>query len=128
MRTGLVEPADDLRPSTPPSNPPLFAALKAEFVKSKFDLKHVMRLILNSRAYQLSSSTRPTNAADTRFYSHYYARRLPAEVLADAISQATGVPDVFPGYPVGVRATQLPASPVIPALLVSPAHSARPSP
>src|SRR5262249_2992751 len=89
-------------------NPALFAALKAEFVKSKFDLKSVMRLILTSRAYQMSSTTRPANEKDSRFHSHYYARRLPAEVLLDAISAATGVPDTFPGYPKGVRAGQLP--------------------
>jgi hypothetical protein len=67
-----------------------------------------MRLILNSRAYQLSSQTLAGNEQDRRFYSHYYARRLPAEVLADAIATATGVPDSFPGYPTGVRAVQLP--------------------
>ena len=60
-----------------------------------------------SRAYQLESSTRPENQTETRFYSHYYARRLPAEVMLDAIAQATGVPDAFPGYPVGLRAQQL---------------------
>jgi hypothetical protein len=56
----------------------------------------------------LTSATKPTNATDTRFYSHYAARRLPAEVLADALAQTTGVPDTFPGYPVGMRAIQLP--------------------
>jgi hypothetical protein len=56
----------------------------------------------------LSSTTLPTNETDTRFYSHYFARRLPAEVMLDAISLATGVPDRFPGYPVGLRAIQLP--------------------
>jgi hypothetical protein len=67
-----------------------------------------MRLILNSRTYQLSSATRPGNRTDGRFYSHYYARRLPAEVLLDALGQATGIPDHFPGYPLGIRAGQLP--------------------
>src|SRR5947208_3231323 len=67
-----------------------------------------MRLILNSRTYQLSAATRPGNQTDARFYSHYYARRLPAEVLLDALSQSTGVPDEFPGYPLGLRAGQLP--------------------
>ncbi len=104
LGVGLVEPVDDLRASNPPSNPELWAALNREFVSHKFDLKHLMRQILISRTYQLRSATRPGNAADARFYSHYYARRLPAEVLLDAISQATGVPDAFPGYPVGVRA------------------------
>ncbi len=65
-------------------------------------------MILNSRAYQLSSATNPANQRDTRFYSHYYARRLPAEVMLDAISQATGVPDKFDGYPLGIHATQVP--------------------
>ncbi len=108
LGVGLVEPVDDLRPSNPPSNPALFAALIREFVRSKYDLKALMRHILLSRTYQLSSATRPGNAADSRFYSHYQARRLPAEVLLDAIAGATGVPDRFPGYPLGTRAGQLP--------------------
>ncbi|HEX5269201.1 MAG TPA: DUF1553 domain-containing protein, partial [Gemmataceae bacterium] len=108
LGVGLVEPVDDLRASNPPSNPELWAALNQEFVSHKFDLKHLMRVVLNSRTYQLTSATRPGNATDARFYSHYYARRLPAEVLLDAISQGTGVPNSFPGYPAGMRATQLP--------------------
>jgi hypothetical protein len=108
LGVGLVEPIDDLRASNPPTNPELWQALNKEFVSHKYDLKHLMRLILNSRTYQLSSATRPGNETDARFYSHYYARRLPAEVLLDALSQSTGVPDEFPGYPVGLRAVQLP--------------------
>jgi len=108
LGVGLVEPVDDLRASNPPTNPALWQALNREFVTHKFDIKHLMRLILNSRTYQLSSDTRPDNETDARFYSHYYARRLPAEVLLDALSQSTGVPDEFPGYPAGVRAGQLP--------------------
>lgn len=105
---GLVESVDDLRASNPPSNPELWKALNAEFVKSNYDLRHLMKVILNSRTYQLSSRTLPENQNDSRFYSHYYARRLPAEVLQDCISQATGVPDKFTGYPEGTRAVQLP--------------------
>ena len=105
---GLVEPVDDLRASNPPSNRPLWTALNKEFVDHNFDLRQMIRLILNSRTYQLSSATLPENAVDARFYSHYYARRLPAETLLDALSQATGVPDDFPGYPLGMRAVQLP--------------------
>jgi Protein of unknown function (DUF1549)/Protein of unknown function (DUF1553) len=108
LGTGMVEPVDDLRATNPPSNPALWKALSDEFVSHRYDLKHLMRVILNSRAYQLSSGTRPGNETETRFYSHYYARRLPAEVLLDAISEATGVADRFPGYPVGLRAVQLP--------------------
>jgi hypothetical protein len=108
LGVGLVEPVDDLRASNPPTNPELWQALNKDFVAHKFDLKHLMRQILNSRTYQLSSATKPANQEDTRFYSHFLARRLPAEVMLDAISQATGVPESFPGYPVGIRATQLP--------------------
>jgi hypothetical protein len=108
LGVGLVEPVDDLRASNPPTNPALWKALVKEFVAQRFDRKHLMRLILNSRTYQLSSATRPGNEKDTRFYSHYYARRLPAEVMLDALARATGVPDQFPGYPVGVRAVQIP--------------------
>jgi hypothetical protein len=108
LGVGLVEPVDDLRLTNPPTNPALWKALVSEFVSHKYDLKHMMRVVLNSRAYQLSSSTRPGNETDTRFHSHYYARRLPAEVMLDAISHATGVADRFPGYPLGIRATQLP--------------------
>src|SRR5262249_38493456 len=98
----------DLRASNPPTNPELWQALNKEFVGHKFDLKHLMRVILNSRTYQLAAATRPGNESDARFYSHFYARRLPAEVLLDAISQTTGVPETFQGYPVGIRAVQLP--------------------
>jgi hypothetical protein len=108
LGTGLVEPVDDLRASNPPSNPELWALLSREFVGSGYDLRHVMRRILNSRTYQLSARTVRGNETDTRFYSHYYARRLPAEVIADAISAATGVPDKFDGFPVGLRAVQVP--------------------
>jgi hypothetical protein len=108
LGAGLVEPVDDLRASNPPTNPELWQALNREFVSHHFDLKHLMRLILNSRTYQLASATRPGNRTDGRFYSHYSTRRLPAEVLLDALSQAGGVPDHFPGYPLGIRAGQLP--------------------
>ena len=108
MGVGMVEPVDDLRSSNPPTNPELWQALCGEFVQNRYDLKHVMRLILTSRAYQLDAATMPGNETDTKFYSHYNARRLPAEVMLDAIAAATDVPDQFPGYPVGVRATQLP--------------------
>jgi hypothetical protein len=108
LGVGLVEPVDDLRATNPPTNPALWEALRKEFVAKKYNLRHLMKMILTSRAYQLSATTRPGNATDDRFYSHYYARRLPAEVLLDAISDATGVPERFDGYPLGVRAVQVP--------------------
>lgn len=108
LGVGLVEPVDDIRATNPPTNIPLWVALVDEFKNNRFDMKHLMKTILNSRLYQLSASTRPSNETDTKYYSHYYARRLNAEVMLDAIASATGMPDRFPGYPQGMRAVQLP--------------------
>ncbi|MSR33067.1 MAG: DUF1549 domain-containing protein [Gemmataceae bacterium] len=108
LGTGLVEPVDDLRSSNPPSNQELWKALKVEFISKKSDWRHMIRLILNSRVYQLESATVAGNENDTRFYSHYYPKRLAAEVLLDAVSEATGVVENFPGYPEGLRAIQVP--------------------
>lgn len=104
---GLVEPVDDLRASNPPSNAALWKVLNDEFRNKNYDLRHMIRLILNSRAWQLDSATTPENEIDTKFYSHYNVKRLPSEVLLDAIATATDVPNRFPGYPIGLRATQI---------------------
>ncbi len=104
---GLVEPVDDLRASNPPSNAALWKVLNEEFRNHNYDLRHVIRLILNSRAWQLDASTIPENETDTKYYSHYNVKRLPAEVLLDAMAAATDVPNRFAGYPVGLRATQI---------------------
>lgn len=104
---GLVEPVDDLRASNPPSNAALWKVLNEEFRRHNYDLRHLIRLILNSRAWQLDATTSPENETDTKYYSHYYVKRLPAEVLLDAMAAATDVPNRFAGYPVGLRATQI---------------------
>jgi WD40 repeat protein len=103
---GIVDPVDDFRISNPPSNPALLDALGQEFVRQKFDLKALMRTILRSHLYQLSAVPNDTNRADTRNFSRAYRRRLPAETLADAIADITGVPDNYPGMPPGSRAMQ----------------------
>ena len=108
LGVGLVEPVDDIRATNPPSNPALWAALNKDFVANKYDLKVLIRAILNSRTYQLASATTANNETDARFHSHYYARRLPAEVLLDSLSSATGTSEKFDGYPEGVRAIQIP--------------------
>lgn len=108
MGRGLVEPVDDLRETNPASNPELFDALTKDFVTHKFDLRYLMRQIVSSRAYQLSSAPTPQNAKDDRYYSHFLVRRMTAEQLLDALSQVTGRPEEFPGIPAGYRAIQLP--------------------
>ncbi|MGK0186585.1 MAG: hypothetical protein ACI9R3_002368 [Verrucomicrobiales bacterium] len=108
MGVGLVEPVDDLRDSNPPTNRELWDGLTNAFIESEYDLRALVRLIMESRTYQLSSTTTGVNATDAKFYSHYYARRLPAEVLLDALCDVTGVPENFEGYPAGLRAVQVP--------------------
>ncbi len=105
---GLVEPVDDMRATNPPSNAELLDALADDFVKNHFDVKHLLRTIMNSRLYQLDSEPTPGNAADGRFYSHYRVTRLPAEPLLDAVDAATGVPTKFTKAPLGTRAIELP--------------------
>ncbi len=124
MGRGLVEAEDDLRETNPASNRELFDALAADFVRNKYDVKHLMRVILNSAAYQRSSKPLKENAADDRFYSRYLLRRLPGEVILDAYSDITGVATPFDQitsaagdsttpintYPRGTRAVQVPDS------------------
>jgi hypothetical protein len=105
---GLVEPEDDLRISNPPSNLELLDALSADFIAHGFDLKHLVRTIATSRVYERSSLPTPTNRDDRQNFARYYPRRLPAEVLLDAIGTVTGRPESFNGLPKSFRATQLP--------------------
>lgn len=92
---GIVEPVDDLRVSNPASNEPLLDELAAFLAKENYDLRALMRLILQSETYQRSSVAVPGNEADTKNFSRYYPRRMMAEVLDDAISGVTGVPSSF---------------------------------
>jgi hypothetical protein len=104
MGRGFVEPVDDFRASNPPSNPELLDWLAADFVKHGFDLKHLMRRILESAAYQRSSAPTASNVLDGRNYSRALRRRLSAEVLLDAIGDLTGSRETFAGLPAGSRA------------------------
>jgi len=105
---GLVEPEDDMRASNPPSNPELLDALAGSFVRSGYDLKALVRLIATSRAYDRSSLPNATNAKDRRNFARFYAKRLPAEVLLDALNLVAGTREPFEGLPPSFRATQLP--------------------
>jgi len=103
---GLVEPVDDFRVSNPCVNPALLAGLAEDFAKHGYDLKHLIRTIMESRLYQLSATPNEFNLADARNFSRGYRRRLPAEVLFDAVNDATGVSDTFAAMPIGSRALQ----------------------
>ena len=112
---GIVQEPDDLRPTNPPANPELLAYLESELTGHHFDLRHIYRLILNSRTYQFSSEPNQWNAHDTTLFSHYAARRLGAEQMLDAISQFTEtsekfrsiIPEPYSNWPANFRATQI---------------------
>ena len=105
---GIIDPIDDIRAGNPPTNPELLDRLTAEFVASGFDMQHMLRTICKSRTYQASIATNQWNQDDDINFSHAMARRLPAEVLYDAIQRATGSVSHLPGVPAGYRAAQLP--------------------
>ncbi|HEY1859380.1 MAG TPA: DUF1549 and DUF1553 domain-containing protein [Gemmataceae bacterium] len=107
MGRGIVEPNDDFRASNPPSNGPLLKALTKDIIAHRFDLRYLVRTIMNSRTYQLSAIPNETNREDEANFAHALNRPLQAEQLLDAIAQVTGTPLKFPGYPAGTRAAQL---------------------
>ena len=92
---GIINEPDDIRPDNAPVNPELLTFLEKEFVASRFDLKKLYRLILNSSAYQLSSSTSPASSEGDANFAHYLLRPLDAEVLIDAINQITGASEPY---------------------------------
>ena len=107
LGVGVIEPIDDIRAGNPPTNPELLDRLAAEFIKSKFDVRAMIKTICKSRTYQLSIATNKWNKDDGINYSHATARRLSAEALFDSIHKATGSVTRLPGLPPGSRAAQL---------------------
>jgi hypothetical protein len=125
MGRGLVDPMDDLRATNPASNEELLAALSTDFVEHGYDVQRLIRTIMNSSLYQLSSEANATNPSDNIYYSKHIIRRLNAEVILDAMSQVTGAPTSFSGYPAGTRAQQLPDTQVKSEFLASFGRPAR---
>ena len=112
MGRGLVEPVEDLRDTNPATNDKLLNDLVKDFTAHNFDVDYLIRTIMQSATYQASSTPLKENADDDKFGSHYVIKRLPAEVLLDAYSEVTKVPEKFENYPAGTRALQLPDSAV----------------
>ena len=96
---GIVDPVDDMRVTNPPSNPELLDALAQELIQSKYSLKHLVKLLVKSRSYQLSAMPNEFNKNDKKAFARYYPRRMTAEVLYDAVSQVTNSPANFAGLP-----------------------------
>jgi hypothetical protein len=112
MGRGLVDPNDDFRATNPPSNPELLDWLARDFARGGFRLKRTVKAIMTSRTYQLAATNRDrTTMSDDLHHSHALVQPLEAEQLLDAMSQVTDVPVAFRGYPLGMRANQVPAPP-----------------
>ena len=135
MARGIIDPVDDFRDTNPPANPSLLKALGDELAfgsvdqhplldentasrtigsdraAGAFDLRHLLRLILNSKTYQFASTPNETNQDDGTNFSRAIVRRHSAEQIIDAISQVLDVPLNFSQYPTGIRAGQLPGVP-----------------
>jgi hypothetical protein len=105
---GLIEPEDDMRETNPPANPELLDALAKRFTDSNYDLKALIREIVQSRTYQFSAQPNEHNGVDRMNFSRYYPKRLGAEVLLDAVNQLTNSKSAFAGLPPGTRAVSLP--------------------
>jgi hypothetical protein len=105
---GIVDPVDDFRDSNPSANDELLDALARDFVAHGFDVKHIVRVIMNSRTYQLSAQSNDFNKDDSKYFSHAVTKLLTAEQLLDALCDVTEMPEKYPGLPAGTRAIQLP--------------------
>ncbi|MAR11422.1 MAG: S-layer protein [Blastopirellula sp.] len=109
---GIIHPIDDARDSNPPTKPELLDALSRGFVESGYDVKQLIRTVCNAYSYRLEATPNQNNGEDTQTFARYYAKRLPAEVLLDGISQVLDVPTQFAGGPgefvLGTRAIELP--------------------
>ena len=113
---GIIHEPDDIRPDNPPQIPELLSYLERELISAKYDLKHLYRLILNSKVYQLSSIPRSDSEEAAAYFAYYPVRRLDAEVLIDALCQVTGttekyssaIPEPFTYIPDGQRSVSLP--------------------
>jgi len=108
FRRGLVEPEDDIRDTNPATNPELLDALAKHFIESGFDLKEAVRVITQSQTYQLSAMPNEHNAVDRQNFSHFYPKRMQAEVLLDSMDRLTGSSTKFADVPPGTRAVALP--------------------
>ncbi len=113
---GIIHEPDDIRPDNAPSHPELLAWLEGELVAARYDVKHVFRLILNSKTYQFSSLAKTGRPDVETHFGRYAPRRLEAEVLIDALNQITGttekytsaIPEPFTFIPQGQRSVALP--------------------
>ena len=112
---GIIHEPDDIRPDNPAVNPELLAYLEKELVNANYDLRHIYRLILNSRTYQQSPIPGSDHPEAEALFAHYRVRRLDAEVLIDALcwiagdgeSYSSAIPEPFTFIPEQQRSIAL---------------------
>jgi hypothetical protein len=112
---GIIHEPDDLRPDNPPANAQLLVYLEQQLVRSKYDLKHIYRLILNSGTYQRSCIPASDHPQAEAQFAYYPLRRVEAETLADALCQISGtheeywspIPEPFTIIPPELRSIEL---------------------
>jgi hypothetical protein len=92
---GLIHEPDDIRPDNPAVHPQVLEYLEKELVKAEYDLRHIYRLILNSRTYQQSSIPRSNRPNAEALFASYPVRRLEAEVLLDALCWISGTKESY---------------------------------
>jgi hypothetical protein len=86
---GIVQPVDDFRNDNPPSHPALLQQLTEEFVASNFDIRHLIRCLTNSRAYQRTSQPAREKSAETlAAFGHMPVKVMSADMLYDSLSLA----------------------------------------
>jgi hypothetical protein len=115
MGRGLIDPPDNLSSFNPASHPELLQELCDGFVKGGYDLKWLHRTILASRTYQQSSTPARGADGDRANYASFHYRRLPAEVVLDALNQATGTTEdmdmQYYHWPKEMKAVEIPYTP-----------------
>jgi len=113
---GIIHEPDDIRPDNPPVSSELLAYLAAELVRADYDLRHVYRVILNSRTYQQSPIPRSDHPEAEAVFACYRVRQLDAEVLIDALcwfsggqgeSYSSAIPEPFTYIPERARTIAL---------------------
>ncbi len=92
---GIIHEPDDIRQDNLPVNPKLLAYLEKEFINSKYDMKHIYRIILNSQTYQQSFISQSDNPKAESLFAHFILRRLEAETLVDAINWIGGTSEGY---------------------------------
>jgi hypothetical protein len=107
MGQGLVEPVDDMRATNPASNEPLLDFLAQDFRDHAYDIKHLVRTIMTSHVFELSSLPGERNVTDRHNFSRFYRERLRAEVLLDAVNDVLATQDDFDAMPEDSRAMEL---------------------